>query len=103
MIPGMSGMASKLQDMDLDNNKDVAKIKAMISSMTKKEREKPELLNNTRKKRIAEGSGLSQLEVNRFLKQFKNAAKMAKKFSGKGGMKDLQNLMAQQDRMQIPR
>jgi signal recognition particle subunit SRP54 len=103
MIPGMSGMAGKLKDMDLDNNADVAKIKAMISSMTKKERELPELLNNSRKKRLASGAGLSQLEVNRFLKQFKNAAKMAKKFSGKNGMKDLQNLMAQQDQMQIPR
>ena len=103
MIPGMSGMAGKLKDMDLENSTEVAKIKAMISSMTKKERELPDLLNNSRKKRIAEGAGLSQLEVNRFLKQFKNAAKMAKKFSGKNGMKDLQNLMAQQDRMQIPR
>ncbi len=103
MIPGMSGMASKLKDMDLENNADMAKIKAMISSMTKKERELPDLLNNSRKKRLANGAGLSQLEVNRFLKQFKNAAKMAKKFSGKNGMKDLQNLMTQQDRMQIPR
>jgi signal recognition particle subunit SRP54 len=103
MIPGMSGMAGKLKDMDLENSTEVAKIKAMISSMTKKERELPDLLNNSRKKRIAAGAGLSQLEVNRFLKQFKNAAKMAKKFSGKNGMKDLQNLMAQQDRMQIPR
>jgi signal recognition particle subunit SRP54 len=96
-------MAGKLKDMDLENNSDITRIKAMISSMTKKERETPTLLNNARKKRIADGSGLSQLEVNRFLKQFKNAAKMAKKFSGKNGMKDLQNLMAQQDRMQIPR
>ncbi len=103
MIPGMSGMASKLKDMDLENNSEMASIKAMIGSMTKKEREKPDLLNNTRKKRIATGAGLSQLEVNRFLKQFKNAAKMAKKFSGKNGMKDLQNLMGQQDKMQIPR
>ncbi len=103
MIPGMSGMAGKLKDMDLDNNSEVSSIKAMISSMTKKEREKPDLLNNARKKRIANGAGLSQLEVNRFLKQFKNAAKMAKKFSGKNGMRDLQNLMSQQDKTQIPR
>jgi signal recognition particle subunit SRP54 len=46
-------------------------------------------------RRIAEGSGLSQVEVNRFLKQFGNAAKMAKKFSGKKGMQDLQNMLAQ--------
>ena len=45
---------------------------------------------------------MSQMDVNRFLKQFKNAAKMAKKFSGKKGMKDLQNLMSQQG-ANIPR
>jgi len=102
MIPGMSGMAGKLQDMDLENSAEIKSIKAMISSMTKKERDKPDLLNNSRKKRIAEGAGLSQMEVNRFLKQFKNAAKMAKKFSGKKGMQDLQNLMSQQG-SNIPR
>jgi len=103
MIPGMSGMASKIQDMDLENSKEIKHIKAMISSMTPKERENPALLNNSRKKRIAAGAGLSQMEVNRFLKQFQNAAKMAKKFSGKKGMKDLENLMAQQNKMHIPR
>ena len=103
MIPGMSSMASKIKDMDLENSKEIQHIKAMISSMTPKERENPALLNNSRKKRIAQGSGLSQMEVNRFLKQFQNAAKMAKKFSGKKGMKDLESLMAQQSKMQIPR
>ena len=102
MIPGMSGMASKLGDMDLDNSAEIKSIKAMIGSMTKKERENPDLLNNSRKKRIATGAGMSQMDVNRFLKQFKNAAKMAKKFSGKKGMKDLQNLMSQQG-SNIPR
>jgi len=102
MIPGMSGMASKLGDMDLDNSAEIKSIKAMIGSMTKKERENPDLLNNSRKKRIATGAGMSQMDVNRFLKQFKNAAKMAKKFSGKKGMKDLQNLMSQQG-ANIPR
>jgi len=102
MIPGMSGMASKIQDMDLENSTEIRRIKAMINSMTKKERENPDLLNNSRKRRIAEGAGLSQLEVNRFLKQFKNAAKMAKKFSGKKGMQDLQNLLSQQN-MPFPR
>ncbi len=95
MMPGMSGMAKQLENVDLENSEEINKIKAMISSMTKKEREIPTLLNNSRKRRIAEGAGISQIEVNRFLKQFNNAAKMAKKFSGKKGMKDLQNLMAQ--------
>ena len=95
MIPGLSQMAGKLQDVDMENSVEMKRIKAMIGSMTKKEREDPELLNNSRKRRIAEGSGLSQVEVNRFLKQFGNAAKMAKKFSGKKGMHDLQNMLSQ--------
>jgi len=103
MIPGLSGMSSKLQDMDLENSTEMKSIKAMIGSMTPRERENPNLLNNSRKRRISAGAGLSQMEVNRYLKQFKNAAKMAKKFSGKKGMKDLENMMSQQNRMQIPR
>ncbi len=103
MIPGMSSMAKNLKDMDFDNSTEIKRIKAMINSMTHKEREQPSLLNNSRKKRIANGAGLSQVEVNRFLKQFQKAAKMAKKFSGKKGMKDLQNLLAAQGQAQIPR
>jgi signal recognition particle subunit SRP54 len=103
MIPGLSGMAGKLKDVDLENSAEMKKIKAMISSMTKKEREMPSLLNNTRKRRIANGAGLSNVEVNRFLKQFKNASKMAKQFSGKRGMQDLQNLMSQAKQGGIPR
>ena len=103
MIPGLSSMAGKLKDVDLENSVEMKRIKAMIGSMTKKEREDPELLNNSRKRRLAEGSGLSQQEVNRFLKQFQNAAKMAKKFSGKKGMQDLQNMLSQSKQAQIPR
>jgi len=96
MIPGMSSMANQIKNMDLENSSEMKAIKAMISSMTKKEREHPALLNNSRKRRIAMGAGLSQIEVNRFIKQFQNAAKMAKKFSGKKGMQSLQTLMSQQ-------
>ena len=94
MVPGFSQYASKISDMDMENSPDMKNIKAMISSMTKKERLTPSLLNNSRKKRISQGCGLSQMDVNRYLKQFKNAAKMAKRFSGKGGMKNLQNLIS---------
>lgn len=103
MIPGLSSMASQIKDVDLDNSAEVNRINAMIYSMTPKERENPDLLNNSRKRRIALGAGLSQVEVNRFLKQFNNAAKIAKKFSGKNGMKDLQNLMSQAKLNQIPK
>ncbi len=95
MIPGMSGMAKQIGDIDLENSKEMKQIKAMINSMTPKERENPDLLNNARKRRIAAGAGLDQMQVNRVLKQFKNAAKMAKKLSGKGGMKQMQDLMKQ--------
>ncbi len=103
MIPGMSGMAKQIGDMDLENSSEVKMIKAMINSMTKKEREQPELLNNTRKRRLAKGAGLSQMQVNRVLKQFKNASKMAKQLSKKGGMKQMQEMMKQSQRARIGR
>ncbi len=103
MIPGMSGMAKQLGDMDLENSSEIKIIKAMINSMTKKERENPELLNNTRKRRLAKGAGLSQMQVNRVLKQFKNAGKMAKQLSGKGGMRQMQDMMKQMQGGGIPR
>jgi len=103
MIPGMSGMAKQLGDLDLENSGEVKAIKAMISSMTPKERENPDLLNNSRKRRIATGAGLGQVQVNRIMKQFKNAAKMAKKLSGKNGMKQMQDIMAQMQGGGFPR
>ena len=95
MIPGMSAMAPALKDMDFENSKEIIRIKALISSMTPKERENPDLLNPSRKKRISMGSGLSEVQVNKILKQFKNASKMAKQLSSKGGMKGLQNMLSQ--------
>jgi signal recognition particle subunit SRP54 len=103
MIPGMGGMASALKDFDLENSGELKRIKALVSSMTMKEREDPELLNNSRKARLAMGCGLNIVDVNRILKQFKNASKMAKKFSGKQGMKDLQSMMGQMQGQRIPR
>jgi signal recognition particle subunit SRP54 len=95
MIPGMSQMAGKLGDMDLENSGEIKRIKALISSMTPKERDLPSLINLSRKRRLAKGAGLSEVQVNKILKQFKNAAKMAKKMAGKGGMKDMQKMMSQ--------
>jgi signal recognition particle subunit SRP54 len=95
MIPGMSAMAKQLENVDLDNSSEMKTIKAMISSMTPKEREDPDLLSNSRKRRIAQGAGLDQMQVNRVLKQFASAAKMAKQLSGKGGMKQMQDMMKQ--------
>ncbi|NLK67536.1 MAG: signal recognition particle protein [Campylobacteraceae bacterium] len=97
MLPGMNNIASQIGDMDLENSKEINHIKAMISSMTPKERENPELLNNSRKRRIADGAGLSQMQVNRFIKQFNNASKLAKKLSNKGGMRGLESMMGGQN------
>ncbi|MFK5937560.1 MAG: signal recognition particle protein [Sulfurimonas sp.] len=95
MMPGMGKMSKAIKDFDFENSGELKNIKAMVSSMTPKERENPELLNNSRKQRIAVGCGLTQVEINRMIKQFKNAGKMAKKFSGPKGMKDLQAMMGQ--------
>ncbi|RUM63505.1 MAG: signal recognition particle protein [Sulfurimonas sp.] len=93
MIPGMGSMSKAIKDFDFENSGELKNIKAMVSSMTKKEREEPDLINNSRKQRIAIGCGLTIVEINRMIKQFKNAGKMAKKFSGKNGMKQLQSMM----------
>lgn len=95
MIPGLSSMAPALKDMDFENSVELKRIKALIGSMTLKEREDPELLNASRKRRISLGSGLSEVQVNKILKQFKNASKMAKQLSSKGGMKGLHNMLSQ--------
>jgi signal recognition particle subunit SRP54 len=86
MIPGM-GKALKNVDMDNDSFKH---IEAIIYSMTPKERENPSLLNGSRRKRIADGSGTEIQEVNRLLKQFSETSKMMKAVA-QG--KNLQHLM----------
>lgn len=99
MIPGMNNLAASLKDFDLDSSQDIKHIRAIVQSMTPKEREEPSLLNGSRRKRIALGAGLSVTEVNRSIKQFENAAKMAKKFTGsKGALADMVGLLQGQKR-----
>ena len=93
MIPGLSGMANQIKDIDLENSIEIKHIKAMIDSMTPKERENPDLLNNSRKRRLAIGAGISQVEVNRFLKQFTNASKIAKRFSNGKSLRNLASMV----------
>ncbi len=81
MIPGM-GKAMKDVDIDDDAFKN---IEAIIKSMTPDERDNPALMNGSRRKRIAEGSGTTIQEVNQLLKQFEEMRKMMKMFSGGGG------------------
>ena len=79
----MANMAAKVNNEDTD--KSLRRIEGIINSMTPLERRKPELIKATRKKRIADGSGVQVQEVNRLLKQFEETQKMMKMFS-KGGM-----------------
>lgn len=95
MIPGLGNMAGALKNVDLDNSSEVKKIKAMVNSMTPKERENSDLLNGSRRKRISLGSGLEVSDINRIVKQFDNASKMAKRLSSKGGMGELMSMMGQ--------
>ena len=88
MIPGM-GKAMKGVDMDDDAFKG---IEAIIHSMTKQERENPKLLNGSRKKRIASGSGTTVVEVNQLIKQFSQMGKMMKMMQG-GGAKQMMQMM----------
>lgn len=92
MIPGM-GKALKKIDMDDDAFKG---IEAIIHSMTPEERKNPKLMNGSRRKRIANGSGNSIQEVNRLIKQFSETRKMMKKMKNGGkGMKNMMQNMQQ--------
>ena len=78
MIPGVNN--KMLKNVDIDESGFV-RIEAMISSMTKKERQKPEIINKSRKDRISKGSGVDVKELNKLLKQFKELKKMMKQFT----------------------
>ena len=92
LLPGAKKM---LKGADMEGaEKDFKHIEAIISSMTKKERHRPELLNGSRRKRVAKGSGTSVVEVNRFLKQYLEAKKMMRRLSGFGGGKKMKKRFA---------
>ncbi len=79
MMPGMD--SSKLDDVEIDE-KATARMTAIIKSMTKQERLKPDIINASRRKRIARGSGTSIQEVNKLLNQFDSTRKLMKQFTG---------------------
>lgn len=94
MIPGMGGLKKKLGDVDMDfNSKEFKHIEAIITSMTPKERADVSIINGSRRKRIAMGSGTRVQDVNKLLKQFTEMRKMMKKMKnmkgGKGGFPGL--------------
>ncbi len=81
MVPGVN--AGALKDIDVDE-KQLARIEAIILSMTQAERLRPEIINGSRRKRIANGSGTTVEDVNKLLRQFDQMKKMMKQFSGMG-------------------
>lgn len=82
MIPGMGKYKEQLKDIDFDG-KEMKHLEAIILSMTPAERRNPDILNGSRRKRIAMGSGTHIQEVNRTIKQFKEMKKQMKKMKGK--------------------
>lgn len=90
MIPGLNSKV--LQSVQVDDRK-LIRMEAILSSMTPKERLTPSILNGSRRKRIASGSGTSVQDVNRLIKQFLQTRKLLKRF-GKGGMKNMGGLLS---------
>ncbi len=88
MIPGVG---KQLKDIDIDDNA-FKGVEAIIKSMTPKERQNPEILNTSRRQRIAKGSGTSIQDVNRLIKQFDQMRKMMRMFTG-GGMSGMAGMM----------
>ena len=79
MIPGME---KQLRDVDIDERQ-IFRVEAIILSMTKNEREKPDIINPSRKRRIAAGCGMKVEDVNRLLKQYEQMKQMFKQFGKK--------------------
>lgn len=93
MVPGLGSIGDALKNIDIDNSKEIKNIRAIVSSMTPKERDNPNILNGSRKKRISLGCGLDVSDINRSLKQFETAAKMAKQMSSSNGVKNIMNML----------
>ena len=85
LVPGMGNIKGQIGDLD-SKGKEINRTKAIIQSMTLEERRNPQILNASRKKRIARGSGTSVQDVNRLIKQFNEMKKMMKMFQSSGMM-----------------
>ena len=85
MLPGMD---KQLRDVDIDDRQ-MLRIEAVIKSMTKKEREKPDIINASRRRRIAAGAGVKVEDVNKLLRQYEQMKKMFKQMNTKGGKRNL--------------
>ncbi|MBN1684103.1 MAG: signal recognition particle protein [Gammaproteobacteria bacterium] len=92
-LPGIASMPQAVKSQV--NDKMLVHMKAIVQSMTRQERRFPDVINGSRRQRIARGSGTEVQEVNRLLKQFKMMQKMFKKISQKGGMLNMMRQMGQ--------
>ena len=99
MLPGVGKLQKQMAGAGVDD-KSIARQVAIIQSMTVKERKSPKLLNASRKRRIASGSGTTAQEINRLLKQQMEMARMMKKVGKMGGLKGLGSLFGGGDPMQ---
>jgi signal recognition particle subunit SRP54 len=86
MLPGMGSLKELAANREKVDDKQLARVEAIINSMTAKERRNHQILNGSRRKRIARGSGTSVEEVNRLLKQFVQMQKMLKQIGGMAGL-----------------
>ena len=89
MLPGMD---KQLRDVDIDDRQ-LLRIEAIIKSMTKKEREKPDIINASRRRRIAAGSGMRVEDVNKLLRQYEQMKKMFKQMTTKGGRRRMMHTL----------
>ena len=94
MIPGLGGMMGgrNLMNQNVDEKR-MSQVEAIILSMTPQERANPRMLNGSRRRRVANGSGTSPSQVNQLLGQYRQMQKMMKRISGPGGERALQNMM----------
>jgi signal recognition particle subunit SRP54 len=93
MIPGLG---KQMQGMKVDD-RDLSRVEAIVLAMTPEERRKPEIINGSRRARIARGSGTSVQQVNQLMNARKQMQKMVKQL-GRGKMPNIQSLVAQQRR-----
>ena len=94
MIPGISNIKNNISE-DSVNENHLSKVEAIIYSMTPHERQKPEIIGGSRRKRIAAGSGTTPKDVNQLLNQFKQMRKMMKEMSSPKGQKKMMRMMSQ--------
>ncbi len=91
MIPGMGQMSSKLKNGALDDSQ-IGRVEAIIRSMTREERQKPDIINGSRRRRIAMGSGTTPQDINQLLNQFRQTQKMMRQLSRSRNPKNLMKM-----------